>query len=871
MAIFYVDLENGNDANNGTSFALRKKTLSSAMNLSIFAGDEVRVMGSRPGTLLGTGTWTSKGSVNTSSLSISSISAASPTVITTTTAHGLVTGDWIRIGFFGGVPEAHGFHPITYINATSFSIPVSNVGYGALSNQSGQFVIPLTGSVVVMSSSLPVKNICWNGYNHVNDPEVENFATTPVLGTVGNSSSATRAFRSGDFASSASSPIISGYPYSCRFHGTFYSGTAGTGKLCYMPLAQPLDLSQYKQLTFYLLLNSSGTNTLLADDYRIQLCSDSTGDTVVNEFIIPGVSALNRWIPFTISSTTGGFLSSSIRSVRINKTTHRTTATFCITSIIACKGEDTADCLSLNSLLYTDRTGDDSKWPIRAILPSYNAIVLDAVLPHLTYNTSIGNWRPYNYDENRQFTNPQTPTSSSTSTYVINPIQYQLLFPSAITSSGSQIHTTNKSGSVTASGDSYNTSYVKISGGWNRTDMTTQDGITWITAGHGWGVFQSTGGSSLSFNHYANLGLIRLNYGWQSNAAQNGYLIDNCSFIGVFHPIAWSSSITNRPSVFQNCTQTGGTYGPLGSLSSSSYNIRIEGWKLYALSGSVLYVPSGSEIIVKNCYANNCAQLFALDKAYDVRVENFKAVSIDDAGIVYLNSAGLNNMFIDCNWSCNRTITFTNATSYGYPFNNISFVRYTEDTSLGNTNNMLSKVDGSVATYGTTGVYPVEYWTPRKNISFSTPGGDERTIAGELLTTKDNSIFRTAAPSLKVYPQSVETFLTSNTYSVSNNAYRLMSIAVTDIGTVTVSMWIRANSNTVFPFIRVIAPHIGVPDIQTQNYTPTANTWEQLTLSFTPNKKGVVDILFGLRSSTTSAAFNSAKTIYIDDISVLQS
>ena len=56
MATIYVDLENGNDSNDGYSFANRKKTLASAVeNATLDAGDTVRIMGSPNPTLVGNG------------------------------------------------------------------------------------------------------------------------------------------------------------------------------------------------------------------------------------------------------------------------------------------------------------------------------------------------------------------------------------------------------------------------------------------------------------------------------------------------------------------------------------------------------------------------------------------------------------------------------------------------------------------------------------------------------------------------------------------------------------------------------------------------------------------------------------------------
>ena len=59
MSNIFVDLLAGNDASNGSTFALRKKTLSSAASIAV-AGDVIRVMGNASSNS-GTATWT-KGS-----------------------------------------------------------------------------------------------------------------------------------------------------------------------------------------------------------------------------------------------------------------------------------------------------------------------------------------------------------------------------------------------------------------------------------------------------------------------------------------------------------------------------------------------------------------------------------------------------------------------------------------------------------------------------------------------------------------------------------------------------------------------------------------------------------------------------------------
>lgn len=59
MSTFYLDLENGNDANDGTTFANRWKTYTSGATAArLTAGDTVRVMASPDETLVGNATWT---------------------------------------------------------------------------------------------------------------------------------------------------------------------------------------------------------------------------------------------------------------------------------------------------------------------------------------------------------------------------------------------------------------------------------------------------------------------------------------------------------------------------------------------------------------------------------------------------------------------------------------------------------------------------------------------------------------------------------------------------------------------------------------------------------------------------------------------
>lgn len=58
-------------------------------------------------------------------LTITGISAAAATVVTTSAAHGLINQDYVVISGSNSVPSIDGYHQITYINTTSFSIDVT--------------------------------------------------------------------------------------------------------------------------------------------------------------------------------------------------------------------------------------------------------------------------------------------------------------------------------------------------------------------------------------------------------------------------------------------------------------------------------------------------------------------------------------------------------------------------------------------------------------------------------------------------------------------------------------------------------------------------------------------------------------------------
>jgi len=64
------------------------------------------------------------------SRTISSTTAASPTEVTTSTEHGMVTGMTVLVRITGSTPEVEGRYSVTVTSTTKFTIPVNLTGGG---------------------------------------------------------------------------------------------------------------------------------------------------------------------------------------------------------------------------------------------------------------------------------------------------------------------------------------------------------------------------------------------------------------------------------------------------------------------------------------------------------------------------------------------------------------------------------------------------------------------------------------------------------------------------------------------------------------------------------------------------------------------
>lgn len=283
-----------------------------------------------------------------------------------------------------------------------------------------------------------------------------------------------------------------------------------TGKIAYKTLAVTEDFSAYQQLSFF--VESSAT---VANCFYLALCSDTTGDVVVNT--IPFNTYLGTTANLLIAHTidNGSALGSAIQSVALYATSDPGTCTINLDNIIACKAPASADALSLQDLVGLNQ-GSMPEW---FHIKSINGTTMEI--------GTNGQWSGGR-------TNPAIHFASSGSftTYRLN-------------------------GYIPVTGNAFLGSYtinnLTISGGWDSATMSVQSGHTWFSrnicfqaADNGFTMGTVTGPCQLK-----NIGLWNV-AGFAANAG--GDQSQNVHFENVYMLNSWTSvTFRNQFGSAENC------------------------------------------------------------------------------------------------------------------------------------------------------------------------------------------------------------------------------------------------------------------------------------------------------------------------------
>ena len=342
MTVYYLDLKNGNDSNDGTSFANRKKTAYS-LGSAPTGGDEIRIAG-QPSTLVdatakiynSTGdTYTNRNINITYSTTLGETSCSYSN-------HGMQTGDLIRIWnntqFSTHDERPNGVWTITRVDASNFKLNEYTAPSGATTG--GARFRYMKGAQVTLTNDV-VKNVAC--YGQTGNWTASTDVTTTLETSTGIWSNNTR---------------IKSRNYSNKIS---INSNFGTGKAAYFATGT-LDLSGYQQIAFHVGQDHGTRSDPNSPNVSLRLCTDTQGDTSVHT------------IPFYTGddgNTSRGFwramrkdfeanLNSSIQSIALYVDTDNGAQNFYLDNIIACKASSADDSITLSSLVGLKTSTD---WP----------------------------------------------------------------------------------------------------------------------------------------------------------------------------------------------------------------------------------------------------------------------------------------------------------------------------------------------------------------------------------------------------------------------------------------------------------------------------------------------------------------------------
>jgi hypothetical protein len=668
MAIKYIDPENGNDANDGSSFALRVRSWTSGLTAARIApGDEIRMIASPDPASMGSATWT------------------------------------------------NGSGDITLAAAKNVTIDNCEVAWTASTN---------------VTSSLQLSRK--QGANCVRLVPATAFTT---------------------------------------------------GKIAYRTLPATLDLSSYQQVSFWYYAGQAPSV------YTLQLCSDTTGDAVVNSlaFTLMDTVSASSWRVMVLNF--GAALGSGINSVSLLANTDPATTTIQIDNIVACKAPSDADCLTHLHLIGKSTVGEPEWYALSGI---------DGVTLSLGSDTnSVGNSNP---------PRPYVGETESVTAYSRRPLFGGDLAAATAT------RTLQESGTASLPNI--------VSGGWNRTDMSTQTGQTWISGSHAYSNWISF--TFQSYWSFSNIGTAHFT-SWPITGSSGTYV--NFDMLGVVAcTSAWSLNSGPNELKFGNVMQCGeGIRGQ--TFTTHKMPSRIQARRISGCTNATqgaLSTPSGLPGFRKLRFYvdkidNNAGYALKPGTAVEGGTADIIGTTFDSSGPSSLQFFGENM----------HDITFINCTIPNIPgiFWNSSNV----DEAL-----RFQKVNGSATDH--------RIYTPHWSLQSDT-----------------STVHTVDGLSWALRPTNA-----TNILNASPAEFPLGQVAFENGNPVVIKAWLRRSNTLLTLGIKVNGGYVaGLANDLTAEITAAADTWQEVTLTFTPTEAGVIEVFGYGYGGTTHVG-------YFDDLTITQ-
>ena len=890
MATFYIDWEGGNDSNDGTSFANRKKTPNSLQGTTMTGGDEVRYAG-KPRQLVDSGAkiwnWFGWRPYRYSNIGNITYSTTTGQTNLTWTGHGLVTGQTVSIDTntnFSNVWETiQGIWEVTVVDANNFKLN----DYTAPSNTtgSGGYIRKMKESIVQLSSEL-TKELASNGQR--TGPWTASSNVTCSLETTTGTWSNQCPFQS--HAYSDKIEIADGF---------------GTGMAAYWPIGSSLNLSGYQQVS-YLIRQNSGTRTTQGNgstttpNASLRLCTDTAGSTSVHTIpLITGADTSNTWRDFTHDFGTN--LNSGIQSIALYVDVDNGAQSFNFDNIIACKAKSAADSLTLNSIV---GLGTQPNAPQYYKISSIRGKNIRLLLNDRHYSRyPYGYYTPGGVSWDGAVGVARTANTPSTvNLYKIEPSQVWGdvgIEPNASSwgnFSPDYFQISSKSGIST-------TNRIKFTGGWDVSNSMASQHTGGFTALNG----QNSYGYLLKWNS--------CNYAEFENfigcSAMNPVQLSSCSW-GKFMNIG-ATGAGYYAIQMQSCQYLmGGCYiwGMMGQY--AVYMSSNSNWNQYKDQnvglttifagpgmGQPLYLSSNTNTDIHRIISKQAAQSYTMEMN-SCNSSRFEYMDLGDSpsgggsvyGIRTNNCTGITIGIMTAN-NCHSACQFNNSPDIVID----TMYALAEDWSLANGSNGRSD-NVSYSTYnqanspckilgGEWDKMPYMYGSDvfTNNVIFNSTNDPQYSQSNRLLCKNfdgnnsgefknyyrygnvipDTSIRHTASG----FSWKIDINSSSATPS-SPVEWEVAKVICNANAQVTASIWVYRDGTGVNGGIRVKASALGgiTSQVSANISDTTVNSWVQCSLTCTPNEPGTLSI-YAIGYQETSGG-NSSHNVYLDDFSVTQ-
>lgn len=593
-----------------------------------------------------------------------------------------------------------------------------------------------------------------------------------------------------------------------------------------------LDLSAYQQVSFWFYNPSAN---LAASTLSLRLCSDTVGAVTVHTIAIPAVTSA-YWTPITVDL--GSNMNSAIASISLYADADPGAVTVYLDNIIACKASSSADALTLTSLIgkvhnkvwaasTTYAVNDIRKptqpnrngWRYKVTAQSSASGSSEPTWPHGIGSTVTDGgvtwtcegledtWYPIQSINGTtvKLDNGNATIGSAGRGYgeATETIATYKREPISIAMGSTNLASLNQ-----PSRTGTPTSLITYTGGWDRTNMSTQNGETWLSGQNGYNYVIGTYPAGCNYIVFENISGVR-HYNGFNCFGTVGITVKNCHFVG--------------------CAAAG------------------------------VYIPGGANISLVGALCNNCGS-YGVYQTNPVNGEWSRITLSNNQGdgVYYISNYPANIRWTD--------VVCKNNNGYGFQDDGYATKQYINLTTAGNASGGMRSPGGAVLHnaliqestefYAMAAGYDTYIWSNKHDQTADNHIGT--TDGGTIVSATDQ---RNTASGISWK------FRPTSTSRNSGYPLRLSVAKIACAANVAVSLTIytRRDSTNIQGQLRVRGGQIaGVPKDVTVSCAPSINTWVQSSaLTFTPTENGVVEVIFECWDGT-----GTTNNMWIDDFAM---